>query len=83
MCCIMLLLPSKLLTKACMSYSEWSKMKKKAADEEKYEENKTNFEGAYLSDGWEDSTRIWNRRCPTSREFSQQNWLFSIQAMNA
>ena len=29
-------------------------------DEEKYEENKTNFEGAYLSDGWMDSTQIWN-----------------------
>ena len=26
------------------------------------------FEGAYLSDGWVDSTQIWNRRCPTLRE---------------
>ena len=32
-----------------MNYSEWSEKKKKAAEDE---ENKANFEGAYLSDGW-------------------------------
>ena len=34
--------------------------KKKSEDKEKYEENKTNFEGTYLSDGWVDSMQIWN-----------------------
>ena len=42
--------------------------------------NKTN-KGTYLSDGWVDSTQIWNGRCPTPREFLQQNWLIYIQAL--
>ena len=29
----------------------------------------------------QDSTQIWNRRCPTPREFPQQNWLISVQAL--
>ena len=45
--------------------------KKETEDEEKYKE-KTSFEGTYLSDGWADSTQIWNRRCPTLRVFPQQ-----------
>ena len=47
----------------------------------KIKENRMNFEGAYLSDGWADSTQIWNRRCPTLMEFPQQNWLISVQAL--
>ena len=43
--------------------------KEKAKDEEKYKENKTNFEGTYLGDGWADSTQIWNRRYLTPMEF--------------
>ena len=43
--------------KAYASYSEWSE-KKKIEDEKQYEENIINFEGAYLSDGWADSTQI-------------------------
>ena len=58
MCCTMLLLPSKFEV-ACTSYSEWSKKKKKEAeDEEKYKENRKNFEGTYLSNGWADSPQI-------------------------
>ena len=49
------------------------KEKKEEAHEGKYEENKTNFEGTYLSDGWVDSTQIWNTRYPTPKEFPQQN----------
>ena len=30
------------------------------------------FDGTYLSDGWADSVQIWNRKCPTPREFPQQ-----------
>jgi len=36
----------------------------------KYEENKTNFEGAYLGNGLADSAQNWNWRCPTPREFT-------------
>ena len=46
-----------------------------------HEENKTNFEDAYLSDGWADLTHIWNRRFPILREFPLQNWLISVQAL--
>jgi len=42
---------------------------------------KTNFEGVYLHDGWEDSSQIWNERCPTSREHPQQKWFISVQAL--
>ena len=47
----------------------------------RYEENKTNIEDTYLSDGWVDSTQIWNRRFPTLRALPQQNWLISVQAL--
>jgi len=40
--------------------------------EEKYKENKTNFEGAYLMNGLADSAQIWNWRCPAPREFTQK-----------
>ena len=33
-------------------------------EEEKYEENKTNFEGAYLGKSLADSAQIWNWGCP-------------------
>jgi len=33
---------------------------RKEEGEEKYEENKTNFEGAYLENGLADSAQIWN-----------------------
>jgi len=33
-------------------------------EKEKYEENKTNFEGAYLGNSLVDSAQIWNWRCP-------------------
>ena len=39
---------------------------------EKYEETKTNFEGAYLHDGLADSAEIWNGMCPTPRDFPQK-----------
>ena len=39
---------------------------------EKYKENKTNYEGAYLGNSLADSAQIWNWRCPTSREFTQK-----------
>ena len=54
---------------------------KEAEDEEKYEENTMNFEGAYLSDSLADSTQIWERRCSTLKKFSQQNWLIFVQAL--
>ena len=38
--------------KACVSYSDFKVLQK----EEKYEENKTNFEGTYLGSGLVDST---------------------------
>jgi len=41
-------------------------------EEEKYEENKTNFEGAYLGNGLVDSAQIWNWRCPTPRKLAQK-----------
>jgi len=46
--------------------------KEEAEGEEKYKENKTNFEGAYLMNGLANSAQIWNWRCPTSREFTQK-----------
>ena len=40
--------------------------------EEKYKENKMNFEGAYLKNHWTDLAQFWNRRCLTPRDFSQK-----------
>jgi len=39
----------------------------KEEGEEKYEENKTNFEDAYLGNALAHSAQIWNWRCPTPR----------------
>jgi len=41
-------------------------------EEEKYKENKTNFEGAYLENSLVDLAQIWNWRCPTPRKFAQK-----------
>jgi len=35
-------------------------LQKEEREEEKCEENKTNFEGAYLGNGLPDSAQIWN-----------------------
>jgi len=47
--------------------------------EEKYEENKTNFEGAYLGKSLADSAQIWNWRCYTPREYTQKIFCVSFQ----
>ena len=73
MYCSMLLQPSKFEVNQ-LKHVQVIESGTKKAEDEKYEENKINFEGAYLSDGWVDSTQIWNRRCSTPREFLQQNW---------
>ena len=49
--------------------------------EEKYEENKTNFEGAYLENGLTDLAQIRNWGCPTPREFAQKNSFASAQGV--
>ena len=46
-----------------MNYSDFKKFFEKK--EENYEENKTNFEGAYFWNGLADSAQIRNWRCPT------------------
>jgi len=46
--------------------------KEEGEAEEKYEENKTNFEGAYLGNDLADSAQFWNWRCPTPRESTQK-----------
>jgi len=51
-------------------------LRKEEEGEEKYEENKTNFEGAYLGNGLADSAQIWNWRCPTPRELTQKFHVF-------
>jgi len=43
-----------------------------AEKEEKYEENKINFDVTYLRNSLADSARIWNLRCPTLRKFAQK-----------
>jgi len=50
-------------------------------NEEKYEEIKMNFEGAYLGNSLMDSAQIWNQRCPTSTEFTQKNLCVSVQGV--
>jgi len=47
-------------------------LRKEEEGEEKYKENKTNFEGTYLRNGLVDSAQIQNWRCPTLREFTQK-----------
>ena len=46
----------------------------KKEGEEKYEENETNFEGAYLRKGLVDSAQIWNWRCPTPSELANRKF---------
>ena len=60
---------SRQSNKARTSYSDL-----KSEGEEKYKENKTNFEGAYLGNGLVDSAQIWNWRCPTPRKCAQKIW---------
>jgi len=52
-----------------------------AEGEEKYEENKTNFEGTYLGNSLADSAQIWNWRCPTLRELTQKISCVSVQGV--
>jgi len=40
------------------------------------EENKTNFEGAYLGNSSADSAQIWNWRCPTLRKSHRKFHVF-------
>ena len=53
-------------------------MQKEEDLEEKYEETKTNFKGAYLRDGL---AEIWNGMSPTPRNFPQKNLCSSIQGL--
>ena len=50
-------------------------------EEEKYKENKTNFEGAYLGNSSVDSVLIWNWKYPTPREFLQKISCVSVQGL--
>jgi len=52
-------------------------------EEEKYKENKTDFEGAYLRNGLVDSAQIWNWRCPTPRKFAQKILCVSAQGVSS
>ena len=73
-------------TKAHASYYELFKVyetKKKKIKAEKYGENKTNFEGTYLSDGWADSPQICNGKFPIPRECPEQKWLMSVQPLSS
>ena len=46
-------------------------------DEENYEENKTNFEGAYLKDSWTNLAQIWyGRGVPPQEIFHRKKRLF-------
>jgi len=56
-------------------------LRKEEEGEEKYEENKMNFEGAYLGNGLADSAQIWNWRCPTLKEFTQKISCVSVQGV--
>ena len=60
-----------------MSYSDFKMLQK----EEKYEENKTNFEGAYLENGLVNSAQICNWRCPAPRKFAQKILCVSAQGV--
>jgi len=57
--------------------------KEEEEGKEKYEENKTNFEGAYLEKGLADSAQIRNWRCPTLREFAKKNLCVSVQGVTS
>jgi len=65
---IIVLQISRQSIKACMNFKVLQK-------EEKYEENETNFEVAYLSNSLTDSTHIWNRKCHTPSKFTQKNFM--------
>ena len=47
----------------------------------KYEEHKTNFEGAYLHGSWVDLTETWNGLCPSPRDFPLQKWCSSDEGL--
>ena len=49
--------------------------------EEKYKENKVNFEGAYLRNGLVDLAQIWNWRCLTPREVTQKFLYVFVQGV--
>ena len=48
-------------------------------DEEKYEENKMNFEGVHLKNSLTDLVQIWYERCPTQVMFHRKNELVNQQ----
>jgi len=58
-------------------------LQKEEEKEEKYEENKMKFEGAYLRNGLVDSAQIWNWRCPTPRKFAQKILCASAQGVSS
>ena len=45
---------------------------------EKGKENKTNFEDAYLKNGWTDLAQNWYGRFPTTRNAFPEKWAFSV-----
>jgi len=49
----------------------------KKKKEKKYEENKPNFENAYLRNSLLDSAQNWNWECLTLRDFAQK-FLFVV-----
>jgi len=53
-------------------------LQKEEEGDEKYKENKTNFEGAYLGNSLADSAPIWKWRCPTPRKFTQRILCVSV-----
>jgi len=55
-------------------------LRKEEEKEEKYKENKTNFEGG---NGLVDSAQIWNWRCPTLRKFAQKILCVSAQGVSS
>ena len=63
--------------KTSMSYNNFNKCCKK------YEENKTNFEDAYLGNSLVDSAQIWHWRCATLREFRQKITCVFVQGVSS
>ena len=51
---------------------------KKVVEEEKYELQKTNFEGAYLKDSLTYLAQIWNERFAIPRDVSQKKLVTSV-----
>ena len=70
--------------KALASYSNFKKCcKRSKKGEEKYEENKTSFEGAYLKNSLANSAQIWNWWCLTLRKFTQKILCASVQGVSS